>query len=110
MSHEDVYSTVSAIVPCRHMEWPEDSAPPLPWALYHGEDDPICADDCQIAVRHHWTVELYQKGSDPDLELSLANALREKFGSVKRQEQWVENDNMLQILFTFYQIEGDFDG
>lgn len=110
MSHEDVQRTVSAIVPCCHMEWSVDTAPPLPWALYHGEDEPICADDIQIAVRHRWTVELYEKRTDENVELALANALRNEFGSVRREEQWIENDNMLEVVFTFYQIEGDFDG
>ena len=110
MSHEDVYRVVSAVVPCAHMEWPQDTAPPLPWALYHGSDTPICADDVQIAVKHSWTVELYQARSDAEKEKALADALRAEFGSVSREEAWVENDNMLEIIYTFYQIEGEFDG
>jgi len=110
MSHEDVQSVVSEIVPCCHMEWPNDSAPPLPWALFHGDDRPIPADDAQLAVMHRWTVELYEKRTDEDLELALANALRERFGNVRRSESYIENDNMLEVIFTFYQIEGEFDG
>ena len=110
MSHEDVVKTVSPIVPCCHMEWPPKTAPNLPWALYHGEDDPICAGDEQIAVRHRWTVELYEKRTDAKLELRLADALRDEFGAVHREESWIENDNMLVVIFTFYQIEGEFDG
>ena len=110
MSHADVYRVVSGFVPTTHMEWPNDSAPPLPWANYYGRDFPICADDFQIAVRRRWTVELYEKRRDAQLETDLANALREEFGSVNREESYIENDNMLLVIFTFYQIEGEFDG
>lgn len=110
MSHADVYGVVSQFVPCTHMEWPNDSAPDLPWACYEGEDYAICASDIQIAVKHRWTVELYEKRRDKELEKNLSNALREKFGSVNRDESYVENDNMLVVYYTFYQIEGEFDG
>lgn len=110
MSHADVYSTVSQFVPCTHMEWPNDSAPDLPWACYYGEDRPFSAGDEQIAVTHRWTVELYEKRRDKALETKLADALRDKFGSIRREESYVENDNMLMVIFTFRQIEGVFDG
>ena len=110
MSHKDVYAAVSPIVPICHIEWPEGSAPALPWALYDGEDDPICAGDEQIAVRRHWTVELYEPRRNAALELEVANALREKFGAVTRRESWIESEDMLMVAYTFYQIEGDFDG
>lgn len=110
MSHRDVYETVSQHVPCTHMEWPTDDVPPLPWACYYGEDRPIGADDSQLAVRHRWTVELYEKRRDKELEVNLANSLRERFGTIRRNVSYVENDNMLEVIFTFYQIEGEFDG
>lgn len=114
MSHADVYAAVSQHVPCTHMEWPSSadgsSVPPLPWACYYGEDRPICASDDQIAVRHRWTVELYERFRDRELEEALANTLRENFTCVRREESYIENDNMLEVIFTFYQIEGGFDG
>ena len=110
MSHADVYRVVSGFVPTSHMEWPNDSAPSLPWALYYGRDFSYSADDFQIAVKHRWTVELYEKRRDAQLETELANALREEFGQVNREESYIENDNMLVVIFTFYQLEGEFDG
>jgi len=110
MSHADVYGVVSQFVPTTHMEWPNDSAPALPFACYYGRDYAISADDVQIAVRHRWTVELYEKRRDAQLEKDLSNALRETFGQVNREESYIENDNMLVVVFTFQQIEGDFDG
>ena len=110
MSHADVYAVVSRFVPCTHMEWPDDTAPALPMACYYGDDVPITAGDIQIAVKHKWTVELYEKRRDKGLETSLANALREAFGSIGRSESYVENDNMLLVAYTFSQIEGGFDG
>lgn len=110
MSHADVYRVVSEFVPTTHMEWPNDSMPDLPMACYYGSDNSISADDFQIAVRHRWTVELYEKRRDAQLEQNLANALREEFGQVNREESYIENDNVLMVIFTFYQIEGEFDG
>ena len=110
MSHADVARVVSAHVQCVHMEWPNDSAPALPWACYYGEDRPIGADDAQVAVRHRWTVELYEKRRDKALEKALADSLREEFGTIRREESYVENDNILMVVFTFYQIEGEYDG
>lgn len=110
MSHADVYRVVSEFVPTTHMEWPNDSMPDLPMACYYGSDNSISADDFQIAVRHRWTVELYEKRRNAQLETDLANALREEFGQINREESYIENDNVLMVIFTFYQIEGEFDG
>ena len=111
MSHTDVYQAVAAHAPCCHMEWPDDDAPPVPFACYYLDyDKPICAGDVQIAVRHKWIVELYERFRDAELEMALGDSLRDAFGAVRRDEQWIENDNLLQVVYTFYQIEGVFDG
>ena len=113
MSHKDVNAAVSKHVPCCDMEWPEDKNPPVPFACYLLDyDRPICAGDEQIAVRRKWIVELYEKRRDKALEKALADELRESFGSVRRDESWVENDNLLVVTYSFYEIEGkeDFDG
>lgn len=111
MSHKDVYETVSPIVPCSHMEWPNDSAPSPPFSCYVLDyDRPIAAGDVQIAVKRKWMVELYEVRRDRELEERLGDALRERFGAVRRDEQWIENDNLLEVVYTFYEIEGDFDG
>lgn len=111
MSHESVYAAVSEHVPCCHMEWPGKDAPAPPFACYLLDyDRPISAGNEQIGVRRKWMVELYEKRSDEELELALANTLRERFGSVRRDENWIENDNLLQVVYTFYEIEGVYDG
>ena len=111
MSHADVYAAVSEHVPCCHMEWPDDKNPPVPFACYLLDyDSPITAGDVQVAVKRRWIVELYEKRRDKALESALADSLREAFGSVRRDENWIENDNLLQVVYTFYEIEGDFDG
>ena len=111
MSHATVYAAVSKHVPCCHMEWPDDTNPPVPFACYlldYGQ--PLVADDVQIAVRNKWMVELYESRRDRELEEALADSLREAFGSVRRDENWIENDNLLQVVYTFYEIEGEYDG
>lgn len=111
MSHAHVYEAVSRHVPCCHMEWPDDGNPPVPFACYLLDyDRPICAGDAQIGVRRKWMVELYEKRRDRALEEALADTLRGEFGSVRRDESWIENDNLLLVSYTFYEIEGDYDG
>ncbi len=116
MSHADVYKAVSGVVKCAHMEWPgsrDIDGKPLtaPFACYMLDyDKPICAGDTQVAVKRKWIVELYESRRDSALEESLADALRERFGSVRREEEWIENDNLLEVVYTFYEIEGEFDG
>jgi|GEM_PF-3540259 len=111
MSHATVQEAVSKHVPCCHMEWPDSAVPDVPFACYLLDyDKPICAGDVEIAVRHKWMVELYEKRRDKELETALGDELRERFGPVRRDEQWIENDNLLQVVYTFYEIEGEFDG
>jgi len=111
VSHEKVHEVVSAHVPCCHMEWPAGHVPDPPFAAYYLDyDRPVAADDSQIAVRRKWFVELYEARRDPALEKALADGLRAEFGSVRRDENWIENDNLLMVAFSFYEIEGDFDG
>lgn len=111
MSHSSVYEVVSQHVPCCHMEWPSGKTPTPPFAAYLLDyDRPIVAGNEQIAVRRKWMVELYESRRDKSLEQALADSLRERFGSVRRDENWIENDNLLQVVYTFYEIEGDYDG
>lgn len=113
MSHEGVYGAVSKVVGCYHMQPPGDTEPKLPFACYLLDyDKPICAGDTQVAVKRKWMVELYEKRRDRALETALADSLREAFGSVRRDENWIGDDNMFQVVYTFYEIEGedDYDG
>ena len=110
MAHSDVYACVSAVVPCRHMEWPDDSAPALPWAVYTCEDDPIVADDFQMAVTHRWTVELYEKRRDAELERELGDAIVAAFGNYTKRESWIASQDCLMVTYDFREIEGEDHG
>ena len=111
MSHKTVYQAVSRHVTCYHVDWPEGSEPTVPFACYLLDyDRPICAGDVQVAVKRKWIVELYEKRRDKALETALADELREAFGHVRRDENWIEDDGLLQVVYTFQEIEGDFDG
>jgi len=115
MSHESVYRAVSSVVQCRHVDWFDNdmqgAAPAPPFACYLLDyEQPIGADDAQVACKRRWIVELYEKRRDKALEMRLGDALREQFGTVRRDENWIGNDNLLQVVYTFYEIEGDYDG
>lgn len=107
MSHADVYECVSGVVPCRHMEWPAGTAPALPWAVYTCEDDPIVVDDFQIGVIHRWTVELYEKRRDAELERQLGAAIVAAFGNYTKREVWIESQDCLMVTYDFREIEGE---
>lgn len=110
MSHEKVQQAVSAHVPCRHLEWAPEK-PPVPFAVYLEDYEiPIVAGDVQIAKKTRWMVELYEIRRDRALEEALANSLREAFGSVGRDERKQDDDGLIQVVYTFYEIEGEFDG
>lgn len=110
MAHQTVVSAVAEFVPITHMEWPLDTAPALPWACYYLDRDyPICAEDAQVATKNRWVVELYERNRDKQLEREIRSALMAKFTAVRVEESYVENDNMLLVTFTFYEIEGEQD-
>lgn len=106
MSHRSVYECVNAIVPCRHMEWSlEEDVPPLPWAVYVGEQFPICADNGTLATRNDWTVELYEHSRDAELEKALGKAIGAEFGNYTRRESWVKSEDCLMVTYEFQEIE-----
>lgn len=92
------------------MAWPDKSAPNLPWATYEGHDDAIWANNHRIAVRHEWTVELYEKRRDRELEEALGESIAAAFGGYDRNESWVESEQCLMVAYYFSEIEGEFDG
>lgn len=110
MSHRSVYQAVSSVVPCAHIEWENGSAPEMPWATYDGDSDAVWAGDEQIAVRHKWTVELYEKRRDAAVEKELGDAIRAAFGGYDRRESYISSEKCLMVAYDFEEIEGDFDG
>ena len=80
MSHADVMSCVSAVVPCAHMAWPKGRAPALPWAVFYADSGEPLGDDGAFGSVTSWVVELYQRSRDAALERSLEAALRASFG------------------------------
>lgn len=109
MSHKDVYAALKATgIPAVHMAWPEGSAPPLPWCVYLlDERNDVYADNGNYVVVPSWTVELYEKARDAEVEGKIESALSSAFGSFTKQELWVESENCLEVVYGFTEIEGD---
>lgn len=105
MSHKSVYACVNDVVPCCHMKWRKEDIPPLPWAVYTGEEFPIRADNGTAAVRNDWTVELYEHSRDAELERKLGEAIRAEFGSYVKRETWVESEDCLMVTYDFSEFE-----
>lgn len=106
MSHKEVYTAVSTVVPCRHVSWGDEKKPKLPWAVYYTEDRPMGADDEMWAIRHDWTVELYEERRDAALEKKLGDAINQAFGPYRKDESWVKSESLLMVTYTFHEIEG----
>lgn len=106
MGRARVQSCVSEVVPCRHMAWPKDAAPPLPWAVFYGERTILAADGDTYSINHRWTVELYQQHADGELERRMLDALRAEFGPVQPSgETWIDSENCLMTVYRFAEIE-----
>lgn len=106
MARADVQECVSTVVPCRHMAWTIGSAPELPWAVFYGERTILAADGDTYTINHRWTVELYEKHANGELERQLLDALRARFGAVQpSSETWIESENCLMTVYRFSEIE-----
>ena len=106
MSHKDVYKCVSEIVPCTHLAYPTGKAPDLPWAVFLiDRSDGMYADDKKFATVNHWTLELMERGRDEELEAKLEQALTETFSPCKVVETWLEDEQCVQVRYSFTEIE-----
>ena len=103
MSKEDVYAlSAECGIPMAHMFFPEGSAPPLPWTVFFlDEENGLYADDRVYAHVERWTLELYQRSSDSQLEERLEAAIERAFGPYSKEESWVEKENCLLTAYTF---------
>lgn len=109
MSHAEVFSAVSSVVPCAHMAWPEGMAPELPWAVYMvDETDDLFADNDNWAHVPRWRVELYERVRDASVERELKAALR-RIGPVAVYETWIDSEKCHEVVYTFSQVERNED-
>lgn len=103
---ETLVAAVEAHVPCTHLCWPVGHAGPLPWAAYSDDPDGYGADDANLATKHRWTVELYEKYPDEALEKALFDDLRGIYGFVEPPETtWVEAEKCYCTFYRFQEIE-----
>ena len=107
MSRKAIVAALDAIgVPCAHVAWPVNAAPPLPWAVFRLEDDAkLNADGTRWATLGRWVVELYQRASDPELESKVENAITQAFGDYDKFEIWVDSEDCLMTSYRFTVIE-----
>ncbi len=107
MSYQEVYGTVSAVLPCAHMAWREGQAPQLPWAVYYLDDQSgFNADNTTYVGKHRWCVELYQKAMDLELQEELEAAILAAFSPFEKYESWVESENCLMTTYYFTELKG----
>ena len=113
MSHKEVYAAISSVslgdstLPCAHIAWREGSAPStLPWAVYYlDEETSFDCDNTRYCAVRRWTVELYQKARDGELEAALEAAIVDNFSPFDKAESWVENENCLMTSYYFTEVE-----
>lgn len=97
--------TVSAIVPCIHMAWPEDAAPALPFAVWYLERERgFHADGGKFARASAWCVELYERTCDYELHDELEDAIEAAFGPCEKTETWLSDEGAVATVYRFKEI------
>ena len=106
MSGAPIQTMLSGLgIPSVRFAWPEGAAPSLPWAVFWlEEEDGIYADNRMDSRRRDWTLELYQKTSDEELEARLEDAIIAAFGPFRKGEAWVDDENVIQTTYYFTEI------
>ncbi len=68
-------------IPTAYFEWPEGTAPDLPWAVYYPVgDETLFADGRRYAVVTRWCVELASRIGDAHAQEAMGAALASAFG------------------------------
>lgn len=104
MTYQEIYQTINGIspnLPVTYYQWPEGSAPSLPYIVfYYPSRDDFSADNTNYAKITQLNIELYTQEKDFDLEAMVEEALQNADIYYTKEEQYIENERMYEILFT----------
>lgn len=90
-------------VPFAYRKWEEGEVPPLPYGVYYaGPNNPFAADGVAYFSSQQYTLELYSRDKDPELEARVEAALTEAEIFFEKDEEYLSSEHMNEII---YEIE-----
>ena len=102
-AHEDVKAVLDSLgLPCALQAFPVGGAPDPPFCVFTADDyDELYADGEVFGVIVRFEVGLYERDADAGLEGRVYDALTDRFGTVARDEAWVESEHMRVVWYSF---------
>jgi len=106
MSMQKLYTALSATgISVAYRSFITPQTPPFIVYLYSSSDD-FYADDENYVQVGNWQVELYTETKDVTSEQTVENALREAGFTWAKYEAWLDEEDLLQILYLIQSVEG----
>ena len=101
MTFKQAASMVDSIgIPSAYYQFPEGTEQPTPFVcfFYSGDND-FKADDSNYQKIEHLIIELYTDNKDFGLETSVESVLSENGLVWTRDEEWIESERMLEVVY-----------
>ena len=90
-------------VPFAYRKWERGEAPKLPYGVYYaGPSNPFAADGVVYYSSQRYTLEVYSRDKDPELEARVEAALTQAEIFFEKDEEYLESEHMNEII---YEIE-----
>ena len=106
MSIQKLYTALSgAGMPVAYRSFITPQTPPFIVYLYSGSDD-FYADNENYVQVGNWQVELYTQTKDISSEQTVEKALKEAGFTWAKYEAWLDEEDLLQILYLIQSVEG----
>ena len=106
MSMQKLYTALSGTdIPVAYRSFITPQTPPFIVYLYSSSDD-FYADDENYVQVGNWQVELYAETKDVTSEQTVENALREAGFTWAKYEAWLNEEDLLQVLYLIQDVEG----
>lgn len=86
-----------------YRKWKAGEVPLLPYGVYYaGPNSPFAADGVVYFSSQQYSLELYSRDKDPELEARVEAVLTEAGIFFEKDEEYLENEHMNEII---YEIE-----
>ena len=106
MSMQKLYTALSGTdIPVAYRSFITPQTPPFIVYLYSSSDD-FYADDENYVQGGNWQVELYTETKDVTSDQTVENALREAGFTWAKYEAWLNEEDLLQVLYLIQDVEG----
>lgn len=106
MSMQKLYTALSSTgLSVAYRSFITPQTPPFIVYLYSSSDD-FYADDENYVQVGNWQVELYTETKDVTSEQTVENALREAGFTWAKYEAWLNEEDLLQVLYLIQDVEG----